>query len=304
MKKNRLVILGGNGFIGQNLSSHFADNGAEVFSFDIALPKFRDERVRYIVGDFFDTEQLKNAVEGANTVIHAISTVNPGNSNEKYMQGYEKDLLQTVRLCTMLSQTDTKMLFLSSGGTVYGDQSRQPIAETALPSPLNHYGTLKLCIENIIRTFNTQSGTNFKIARIANPYGPGQDYTRGVGFIDAVLKRAMNGKPVEIWGDGETVRDYIYITDVCKMIYSLYLYDGRECTFNISSGHGISQNEILGIIKNLGLNVSAIYEPARSVDVKKIVLDNSKIRSFYTGGVTSAASGIKKYYEYLTGERK
>lgn len=302
MIKNKLLILGGNGFLGKNIAEKFLNNGWKVYSFDIQKPDAPDSRINYITGNFFNNSDLQTAVSGKDLVIHAISTVNPGNSNARFMQGYENDLLQTVRLCSMLIGTATKMIFLSSGGTVYGNQEIQPINETALARPINHYGCVKLCIENILRTFNTQFKTKFLIARVANPYGPGQDYLKGVGFIDAALKKAINNEKIEIWGDGETVRDYIYITDVCNMIYSLWEYSGPGDTFNISSGEGVSQNEIINILKDLGYNPSVIYKSARNVDAKKMVLENKRILSVYNEKTISIKEGIQKYCNYLLGK--
>ena len=182
---------------------------------------------------------------------------------------------------------------------VYGVQEKQPIKETALPVPINHYGSVKLCIENVIRTFNTQLHTKMRIARISNPYGPGQDYHKGVGFVDAAVKRTLRGECLEIWGDGENIRDYIYIDDVCGMLEALIDYEGDEEVFNLSSNDGISQNRVVEILKQLNSKLDVAYKEARSVDVRKIVLDNSKIRSIYPKKLRSFKEGITCYYEYL-----
>ena len=188
MKDKKVLIIGGNGFIGRNLAKILVKrNDLEVFSFDLALPREEVAGVEYMEGDFFDDLVLENAVKGMDLVIHSLSTVNPGNSNEKYMQGYGRDFLQTIKLCKMIIDQKSNMIFLSSGGTVYGVQEDQPIKETALPVPINHYGSVKLCIENVIRTFNTQRHTKMRIARISNPFGPGQDYHKGVGFKEIYL---------------------------------------------------------------------------------------------------------------------
>lgn len=302
MIKNKLLIIGGNGFLGKNIAEKFLKENWDVSIFDIEMCEEPNSRIHYIVGDFFDNSVLQSAVLGKDLIIHAVSTVNPGNSNTRFMQGYEKDLLQTARLCSMLIGTATKMIFLSSGGTVYGDQAIQPITELALPQPINHYGCIKLCIENILRTFNTQFKTNFLIARVANPYGPGQDYLKGVGFIDAALKKAINNEKIEIWGDGETIRDYVYIDDLCNMIYTLWDYNGDIDTFNISSACGVSQNEIIKILNDLGLNVKVDYKSARNVDVRKMVLDNSRIVGLYKGAVKPIKEGIESYCKYLQGK--
>ena len=199
--KKKILIIGGNGFIGTNLSKELAEQGYDVTSFDLAEPLCRNDKVKYISGDFFNDDTLEKITDDAEVIIHAISTVNPGNSNIRYMTGYERDFIQTVKLCSMVTEKKLKMIFLSSGGTVYGNQTVQPILEDVRPQPINHYGNIKLCIENTIRTFNTQLHTKMLIARISNPYGPGQDYSKGVGFIDAALKKAIRGENIEIWGE-------------------------------------------------------------------------------------------------------
>lgn len=297
MKK--ILVLGGNGFIGKNLCKYLKSHGEDVYSFDMACPDTREEGIHYLEGDFFDDFTLKNIIKDMDVIFHGICTLNPGNSNEKYLMGYERDFIQTIKLCGYIQEMGNKLIFLSSGGTVYGNQEIQPISEEAIPRPINHYGNLKLCIENTIRTFNYQLHKKMLIARISNPYGPGQDYHKGVGFIDAVLKRAINGERVEIWGDGSVVRDYIYIDDVCRMLYALIDYQGEQEVFNISSNTATSQNDVLQIIKKLLPELEVAYFPARSVDAHKIMLDNSKIKKVDEFSLVEIEQGIRLYYEYI-----
>lgn len=299
MVRKKYIVLGGNGFIGRNLCTYLADLGIEVASFDRDAVTDGDSRVQFIQGDFFEDEFLRELIYDYDVIFHAISTINPGNSNDVYMNGYGKDLVQTIKLCSWIKDTNKSMVFLSSGGTVYGNQMQQPITEQMLPLPINHYGNIKLCIENALRIFHIQNTMNIRIARIANPYGPGQDYTKGVGFVDAVLKRAMEHRSVEVWGDGETVRDYIYIKDVCYYLHRLAEYEGSESIFNISSGKGLSQNQIIQYIRELGMDVQVEYKATRSVDVRKMILDNQKIRSVCGTRLTPFESGVESYYRYL-----
>lgn len=298
MKK--VLILGGSGFIGANMSLFLVKAGYEVYSFDMVKPADNLlAGVCYIEGDFFNDTDLKAAIEDKDYIIHAISTINPGNSNECYIRGYEKDFLQTVKLCNLLVGRNTRLIFLSSGGTVYGYHEVQPIHEAVLPQPINHYGNIKLCMENTIRTFNYQMHIKMLIVRISNPYGPGQDFKKGVGFIDAVLKNVIRNESVVVWGDGNNVRDYIYIEDVCDMIISLMEYSGEYDTFNISSGIGVSQNEIIEIVKEMGLKPQVTYLDKRSVDVRKIILDNSRIKAVWGKEILALEEGLKRYYDYL-----
>jgi len=295
----KILVLGGNGFLGRNLCTYLADKGEKVYSFDMSLPKERDARIEYIDGDFFDDYTLEKIVKGMDVIFHAICTLNPGNSNAKCIVGYERDFVQTAKLCYYIKDTDCRMIFFSSGGTVYGNQEVQPILETAVPVPINHYGNLKLCVENTIRTFNFQMKKNMLVARISNPYGPGQDYHKGVGFIDAAIKRALSGETIEVWGDGTVVRDYIYIDDLCKMLYALIDYHGEYEVFNLSSNTGVSQNDILEILKGIIPDMKVAYAPGRSVDAKKIILDNTRIHSICDMKMMPIEEGIRKYYEYI-----
>lgn len=295
----KILVLGGNGFLGRNLCRHLVEMGEDVYSFDMSLPEKESLGIHYLEGDFFDDYTLQKIIDGMDVIYHAICTLNPGNSNEKCILGYERDFVQTAKLCSFIKDTDCRMIFFSSGGTVYGNQTEQPIKETAVPVPINHYGNLKLCIENTIRTFNFQMKKNMLVARISNPYGPGQDYHKGVGFIDAAIKRTLKHETIEIWGDGNNVRDYIFIDDVCKMLYALIDYHGEIEVFNLSSNTGTSQNDVINILRQITPEVAVKYLSARTVDAKKIVLDNSRICSICNFPLVSPEEGIRRYYEYI-----
>lgn len=299
MKMRKVLVLGGNGFLGRNLCRHLVEMGEDVYSFDMSLPEKESPGIHYLEGDFFDDYTLQKIIDGMDVIYHAICTLNPGNSNEKCILGYERDFVQTAKLCSFIKDTDCRMIFFSSGGTVYGNQIEQPIKETAVPVPINHYGNLKLCIENTIRTFNFQMKKNMLVARISNPYGPGQDYHKGVGFIDAAIKRTLKHETIEIWGDGNIVRDYIFIDDLCKMLYALIDYHGEFEVFNLSSNTGTSQNDVVNILRQITSEVAVNYLPARTVDAKKIVLENSRIRAICAFPLVTPEEGIRRYYEYI-----
>lgn len=300
--KKRILILGGTGFLGSNMCRYLYTRGYEVYCFDLKYPMHRQKNIQYIKGDFFDEKELEKVVQDKECIIHAISTVQPGNSNEKYMRGYENDFIQTIKLCDMLVGKPVKMIFISSGGTVYGNHKEQPIREEILPRPINHYGNIKLSIENAMRTFNYQMNTHFIIARVSNPYGQGQDFQKGVGFIDAALKNTLNGKAIEIWGDGENVRDFVFVEDVCKMVECLIEYEGEEDTFNICSGTGVSQNEVIEIIRRMGFQPQVEYKEKRRVDVRAIILSDQKIRKLWKKNPIQLEQGMEIYRKYLEGE--
>ena len=120
-----------------------------------------------------------------------------------------------------------------------------------------------------------------------------------MGFIDAAIKHTIAGETIEIWGDGNVVRDYIYIDDLCRMLYALIEYHGDIEVFNLSSNTGVSQNDIVDILKQIDPAVKVAYKPGRSVDAKKIILDNSRIHSICDFEMVSIEEGIKRYYDYI-----
>lgn len=298
IQKN-ILIIGGNGFLGKNLAEYLADKDYNVFSFDLLIPSNKNQKIKYIEGDFFDDVLLERIVQDMDVVVHALSTVTPGNSDQVYLRGYAGDFIQTIKLCEWIIKEKAKLIFLSSGGTIYGEQQVQPIDEQARLKPNNHYGNLKLCIENTLRIMAGRNGLECVIARISNPYGPGQDFEKGVGFIDAAIKKFLKGESLEIWGDGEIVRDYIYIDNVSAMLHELVRYEGTEIEFNLSSGVGTSQNQIVQMLKAAGVEGKVEYKDKRSIDLDRVVLSNDKIRSLYKERIIGIEEGLRKYCAWI-----
>ena len=298
-KSKKILILGGGGFIGGNLSRYLAEEGYEVTVFDLNIPEKKKPGIRYLAGDFFSDETLDGITDGQDVIFHALSTINPGNSNRDYLRGYAGDFVQTVKLFDLACRKKSRVIFLSSAGTVYGRYDGEPFPERHALQPINHYGSIKVCVETAMRSFNEQQGGNLLSCRITNPYGPGQDYQKGVGFIDAVIKNHISGTPLEIWGDGSVVRDYIYIQDVCKMLEKLISYDGEWHVFNLSTGIGHSQLEILEIFKKLGYDIRVQFAPARTVDARTNLAANDRILQATGIQCISLEEGIKLYLHSL-----
>ena len=296
LQGKKVIVFGGAGFIGRALCSVLAKYGAAVTAFDRDLiPEC--ETIRCIQGDFFDDAQLKSAVYDQDIIVHAICTINPGSSVDHYMRGYEKDFVQSAKLCDLAFRQGKRLLFLSSGGTVYGSKST-PLTEGDPKCPINHYGSLKLCIETMIQTF-IHTGADFRIARIANAYGPGQDYRKGVGFIDAAIKKALTGESIEVWGDGSIIRDYIHIDDICHMLCDVLMYDGDEHTFNIGTGEGVSQQQIVEMVRDILVEAEVRYLPARAIDNHCLVLNIDRYCRCFSYRPRYVRQGLKEYVTWL-----
>jgi UDP-glucose 4-epimerase len=170
-----------------------------------------------------------------------------------------------------------KLIFLSSGGTVYGNPLYTPIDENHPTQPRSSYGIVKLAIEKYCYLYNELHDMKTVVLRLSNPYGPGQLGTGIQGAVPVFTHKALSGEPIEVWGDGSVIRDYIHIDDVSAAIISAIEYQGTETVFNIGSGLGTSINEIIvAIEQSLEQKVKVNYLPARALDVSVSVLNIAK----------------------------
>jgi UDP-glucose 4-epimerase len=168
------------------------------------------------------------------------------------------------------------LVFASSGGTVYGALRRVPARESDALAPLGAHGAGKAAAELYLGVYRSLHGLDCRVARIANPFGAGQDPTRGQGAATTFLHHALAGRPITIWGDGEVVRDYIHITDTAAGLAALALAPRMEgaAVFNIASGRGVSLNDIVAELKaRLHHPIEVRYEPGRGFDVPVSILD-------------------------------
>ena len=298
----RCVILGGNGFIGKNLLEYLErSTDYTLTSFDRTIPKEKLKGVNYIKGDFTADRDLISAVTDQDIIIHLISTTNPRESMQNPYIGYNVDVIQTIKILEFIKGSDARILFSSSGGTVYGEPDKCPIPENHKLTPISHYGITKVTIENIINMYNTLYGMKNIIMRIANPYGPGQDYKKGTGIIDAIVRRTLNNQIVTVWGDGTNTRDYIYIDDLCMVIQKICDYDGKQCTFNIGSGKGADINNIISTVeKILNKKVDVEYKPAKINDIKHIYLNINRMKcELNFKPSVDIYDGVTRYINYI-----
>ena len=218
-----------------------------------------------------------SAIDGVDVVVHLVSTTVPATSSDDPIFDIGSNLVASVQLLNlMVAQKVRKIVFISSGGTVYGKPDYLPIDERHPTEPRVPYGITKLAIEKYVRMFEYLHGIEATILRVANPFGPGQRPGTGQGVISTFLDRAIRDQPCEIWGDGTVVRDYLYVGDVADAFARAVDLGGEPSVFNICSGSGVSLNDLLSLMERvLGHDVARTYSPGRLFDVPVSVLDGS-----------------------------
>jgi UDP-glucose 4-epimerase len=240
---------------------------------------------------------------GFDAVIHCVSTTTPKSSNESPEFDIQSNVIGTLNLLDICSRRNSigKLVFLSSGGTVYGDIGNLDVVDEAQPvRPMCSYGVSKLAIEHYLDVYRQLRGLNYVALRLSNPYGERQSPLRALGALTVFLHRTLKHQTVEVWGDGSVTRDFIYVGDVANAVY-LATVNAISGTFNVGTGVGLSLRDILTHISRvIGAEPSVSWLASRSFDVPRIVLDATKLRKATDWrSVTTLEDGIAITADWL-----
>ena len=306
-KKKSCIIYGGGGFIGSHISEELLNDGYEVSVFDKLyfdkrnISAFRN-RVNVIEGDFYNEKDIKKSLKDQDIVFHLVSSTLPENSNLNPAYDVETNLIATIKMLDRCREYKvSKVIFISSGGTVYGIPEKIPTPETFCGKPICSYGIVKKTIEDYLFMYNRLYGLDYNVFRLANPYGERQNPFVAQGVIPVFLMKILKKETIDIWGDGSVTRDYIYIKDAVDCLLKSLKVSSREKLFNLGSGRGYSLNEIIEIMKAVtGMKPKVKYQHGRDVDVPVNILNSSLAKkTFNWKPKTEIEKGIYKTFYYL-----
>ncbi|SLM61833.1 MULTISPECIES: NAD-dependent epimerase/dehydratase family protein [Dickeya] len=303
----RVLILGGGGFIGSAVVDRLLRDGHDIVVFDRENVKpYREfsinESVTWVEGDFCNKDDVSSALSGVDVIYHLVSTTLPQSSNDNPFFDVESNVLGTIQILNlMVEQKVSRIIFISSGGTVYGNPVYLPIDEQHPTEPVVSYGVTKLTIEKYLAIFERKYGIKAFSLRVSNPYGERQKVNTAQGALTIFSYLALQDKTIEIWGDGSVTRDFLYVADLADAFAKALTYEGMHRVFNISSGVGASLIDIKNSIeKVLGRPVSCEYKPGRSFDVPVSILSNElALKEFNWSPVVDLESGVRKTIQWL-----
>ena len=298
------LILGGLGFLGSHLAERLCKEGHSVLIYDRFGSSQRNiasfaTKVKIIEGDFGTEEDFAGILREnhVDVVFHLVSTTHPASSDADKVKDICGNVLPTLRLLEACrSVMVKKIVFFSSGGTIYGIPQSTPLKEVHPTNPICSYGIHKLTIEKYLELFSHQFDLDYLVMRIANPYGPRQVPFSGQGVIAAFAAKALAGEALEVWGDGSVVRDYIYVDDVMDFVINTFDKNSTgQRIFNVGSGRGYSLKEIVAALENvMGKPLQVTYGAKRIEDVPVNVLDCSlAFDSFAWRAATSLEKGLQ-----------
>lgn len=297
----RIVIVGGAGFIGTGLAAGLRRRGTDVVVLD---SQRRIDRVLDLLSgvecslfDFAGGDDASPFLRPGDALVHLACPTNPATSMRSFAHDAESNILPSIRLFDAAAAAGVRrVVFSSSGGTVYGLPRSLPVREHEMSPPLSAYGASKVAVEHYLALYREFLPVSL---RIGNPYGAYQLRGTTIGVIARYMRAALDGEPVEIWGDGSVVRDYLDIDDVVSAFESaLFTEDLAAGAYNIGSGIGTSVMQIIAILSSLAsqpLDVRRLE--ARAYDVPSISLDPSRfMRATGWAAKTGLEEGIGKMW--------
>lgn len=306
MPKN-CVIFGGAGFIGSHIADNLLKHKFNVTIFDKLYASKKNvehiiDKISFIEGDFINKIDVGDCLKKQDYAVHLVSSTLPADSNLNPVYDVESNLISTLNfLEECIKNKVKKVIFISSGGTVYGVPASIPIKENHATQPTCSYGIIKLTIEKYLALFNQLNGLKYSVLRFSNPFGERQNPHLAQGLITNLLFKIKQKEDIEIWGDGSVVRDYFYIKDAVKSVYKALNYSGKISIFNISSGKGLSINRILEKFRKvLNLKFNVNYLSPRKFDVPINILDNCAARKILNWKPeTKFDDALKKTWRYI-----
>jgi UDP-glucose 4-epimerase len=301
------IIFGGNGFIGSHLAERLVEKGYSVTVFD----RFKsgmgnisgiEDKIEVIFGDFLNTDDVGEALKGKDLLFHFISTTNPATSVENPIYDIESNIAGSVQLLQAAVKAGIqKVIFSSSGGTIYGKTQDYPTPESVPLNPVNPYAISKLAIERYLQYFQQSFGLEYQSLRYSNPYGERQNPYAKQGVIPIFLNKIKNGERPVIYGDGSAIRDYIYVKDAIDATIAVLESKTHERVFNIGSGQETSLTQLIEILSEVtGKECIPEYKDDGGRYLSKFVLDISRV-THETGWVpkTSIYEGISKTWTWI-----
>ena len=251
----------GAGFIGLNLVRRLvgADSDVAVLDHNDCSRPIWLERVRWIRGDFADPKAIAQVLDGAGVAFHLISSTVPGDEHVEVSRELSDNIFATLGFLEVCERLAVPRVVFASSSSVYGLQAQMPIAETAVTDPISSHGIQKLAIEKYLLLHRFHRGLDVRIARLSNPFGPGQRLYGRQGFVALTIGHLLKDEPILLRDGGRPVRDFLYIDDVTEALDRLATHDDAPSVVNIGSGIGHSLQEIVATVEQ------AIQRPIRSI---------------------------------------
>ena len=299
-----VLVLGAGGFVGGHLVRALAGQGREVIAASRS-PFQTDSPMETHVGELRDPTDYSPLLKRSRAVIHLASATTPGGSAAQPLRELEENLRPVLALLQAMQEfASIPLIYVSSGGTLYGGRHGDAADESWPVSARSYHGAGKIASEHFIQAWCNQFAGEALMLRPSNLYGPGQPERPGFGIIPAAMGKIVRDETLHIWGDGSAERDYLYIDDFVRLCMAVL--DGERRTgarvLNACSETSISLNALLDEIEHVTVRkLARTYDPLRAVDVPKVAMRASLARQLYGWSPrTSLREGLERTWKWFS----
>lgn len=295
----KVLITGGAGFIGSHISDKLTESGYDVIILDdlssgtLENLKCYNGKVNFYQSKITDTsiEEIF-AKEKPDYCIHLAAQTSVNHAMGAPLNDADINIIGSVNIFSLCKKYNVKKVIMASTAAVYGEPKYLPVDENHQTNPMSFYGLSKLTMENYVKLFDTP----YIIFRFSNVYGPRQKSSHESGVIKIFHDRMIKGEKIQIYGDGEQVRDFVYVDDIAQVMLRAIESKVYNEIVNFSSNSGVTINELFDMMKEIyGYPYAPLYEEKRAGDIKDSILSNKKAKELF-GDVTNTdlQSGLLK----------
>lgn len=306
MNNQEVLLIGGMGYVGRQLQEPLLKAGYRVHVIDRKAPEQKENKNIEFHECLLSNESiLRDMLHRCATVFYLASDSVPTTTMRTPSVEGEMNLLPFLNFLKVFQDYgQTHLVYVSSGGTIYGNPDVIPVNELSPVAPISYHGAGKAAIEAFLNACNSQCDNRITILRPSNLYGPCQPYVRGFGIIRSMMEKLRRDEAIEIWGDGEIIRDYLYVEDfiaACLVCMQLEKQQKQCRIFNVSSGQGLSINQLCDAIQEVTKQrLERRYQSGRAIDVRSVILDYSRIKNeLGWQPIVGIKEGLKRTWEWV-----
>lgn len=301
----KILVTGGAGFIGSHVLEKLArDKGNTITVLD-SLDSGRAENiplgVSFIREDIRSSKIIDIFQENAfDAVIHLAAQTMVPYSIKHPNEDADINLIGLINVLEAARLTGVKSVVFSSSAAVYGNSVNLPLKENEILLPTSFYGITKMTTEHYLRVYHELYGINTTVLRFANVYGERQGIGGEGGVVCIFSQKISNNQSIDVFGDGEQTRDFVYVKDIAKVICGAIEHKGFG-TYNVSTNTEVSVNELIGVFEKVsGKKIKVNYLPVRTGDIYRSVLSNKALKTeFKIDAFTSLEEGLNNTYNYF-----
>jgi len=296
----KVFITGGSGFIGLPLVKHLLEQGHEVKVLDLRKPDIEHKNLEFINKSIMN--KLSEDIKGFDIVYHFAALLGVDNSDNKPLETMRINLEGSVNVFKSVVEAEVKRIVYVSSSEVYGEPRELPIREDSVKGPVSIYGVSKLAAEIYAKSYNHEFGTDIRVVRFFNVYGPRQSNNF---VIPIFINNALENKPLKIFGEGSQTRCFTYVEDAVEGILTVVEKGKAGEAYNIGNNNPTTILDLANIVKKLTDSKSEIITAGfgketrlKEREIEYRIPDISKMKTLGWEPKTMVREGIKKIIEF------